>query len=122
MKTTVKAFLATSALACMAVVGTAGAADAAGGRLTLISGTGAATITYSTCQTPRPYPVQQPVIDAFINEPLPGCQAVLVNTSGTRKVLCVGRGSVPVEFRRSARVIIQPGTAPACTFEATASN
>ncbi|MEU8142275.1 hypothetical protein [Nonomuraea sp. NPDC048901] len=116
MKSTVKAFLAASALACVAVAGTAGAANAATGRLTLISGTGAATIAYSACQSPRQYPVRQYEIDAFVNEPLPGCQAVLVNLSGTPKVLCVGRGSVPAEFRRSASVIIQPGIAPACTY------
>ncbi|MEU7738989.1 hypothetical protein [Nonomuraea sp. NPDC049158] len=116
MKSTVKTFLAASALACLTVVGATGAANAATGRLTLISGTAAATIAYPTCQSPRQYPVRQYEIDAFVNEPLPGCQAVLVNTSGAQKVLCVGRGSVPAEFRRSAGVIIQPGIAPACTL------
>jgi hypothetical protein len=41
-------------------------------------------------------------------------QAVLVNSAGASMVLCAGSGYVPVEFRRPARIIIQPGTAPTC--------
>ncbi|MFI7706066.1 hypothetical protein [Nonomuraea sp. NPDC049480] len=115
MNSTVKALLAGSALTCLAVVGATGTAHAATGRLTLIGGTGSRTVVYDACQPSmqfRPQPLQ---LEAFENQPLPGCQAVLFNRTGASKVLCVGRGTVPVEFRESMLVRIQLGTAPVCT-------
>ena len=53
-------------------------------------------------------------VGAFDNAPLPGCQVVLINQSGTGTVLCAGRGVVPVEFRRHPRVRIQPGASQPC--------
>ncbi|MFI7642587.1 hypothetical protein [Nonomuraea sp. NPDC049400] len=117
MKTTAKALLAGSVLACVAVAGGAGtahAANAAGGRLTLIGDIGAVTFTYPTCQPPRQYHSQLREIQSFVNQPPPGCQAVLVNRAGASRVLCVGSGDVPFEFRQPTSIIIQPGTAPDC--------
>ena len=100
----------------MAVVGTAGAANAAGGRLTLISGTGAATIAYSTCQSPRQYPVQQHEIDAFVNEPLPGCQAVLVNDRAPGKCCASAAGACLPNFAGRQASSSSPASRLACTF------
>ncbi|MEV0383421.1 hypothetical protein [Nonomuraea sp. NPDC050643] len=117
MKLLMKAFVAGSALACMAVVGAAGTAHAATGRLTLISGTASATVTYDSCQPPRQYQSNLFQLDAFDNQPAPGCQAVLISRAGASKVLCVGRGNVPAEFRDARLVQFRPGTAPNCGFE-----
>ncbi|WP_219536380.1 hypothetical protein [Nonomuraea guangzhouensis] len=109
-------------MACVAVVGAAGAANAANaasGRLTLIGDIGAVTFNYTTCQPPVQYHSQLREINSFLNQPPPDCQAILVNPAGARKVLCVGRGNVPFEFRQATQIIIQPGTAPNCGFEPT---
>jgi hypothetical protein len=121
MKSMTRALLAGSALACLAVVGMTGTAHAASGRLTLTSGTGSVTVFYDACQPPRSYQPQLYVVDTFDNQPASGCQAVLINRAGASTVLCVGRGSVPTEFRQAPRVVIQPGIAPTCGFDSTGS-
>ncbi|GGS60810.1 hypothetical protein GCM10010156_19420 [Planobispora rosea] len=98
------------------VVRLPGIAHAAAGWLMLSSGTTERTIFYDSCQPPRQYQSQLFSVGAFDNRPPPGCQVVLVNREGAGKVLCVGRGSVPNEFRQSQIVRIQPGTAPPCGF------
>ncbi|MBC6459107.1 hypothetical protein [Actinomadura sp. HBU206391] len=107
-------------LGALAVTGTAGAATieskaAASGQLTLFAGpdfTGAATVVdYTTCGLVRQVSGQ---VGAFDNRPLPGCRVALNNSAGASFTLCAGRGVVPVAFRQSPRVRIQPGDSSPC--------
>ncbi|WP_336216130.1 hypothetical protein [Nonomuraea sp. LPB2021202275-12-8] len=116
MRTLLKALGAGLALACLTMFAATGPAQAASGRLTLSGGTASRTVVYDTCQPPAQSQPQTFTIETFVNEPLPGCQAVLINSAGASKVLCVGRGTVPAEFRNAALVRVQPGTAPPCAF------
>ncbi|MFI7126795.1 hypothetical protein ACIBQ1_13960 [Nonomuraea sp. NPDC050153] len=122
MKTMTRALLAGSALACLAVAGTTGTAQAATGRLTLTSGTAGVSFLYGSCQPARQYQPELYQVDTFDNQPVTGCQVVLIGSPGVSQVLCVGRGNVPPELSRSPRVVIQPGTAPPCAYGPAAGN
>ncbi|MCF6473796.1 hypothetical protein FAF44_36245 [Nonomuraea sp. MG754425] len=121
MRSPLRALTVGFALTCLTVVGTTSTAHAADGQLTLSSGSASRTILYDTCQPPRQFPFQQFQIDAFHNQPSPGCQALLINQAGASTVLCVGRGTVPAEFRQVRLVQLQPGTAPPCGFGTTST-
>ncbi|GAA3672880.1 hypothetical protein GCM10022224_041430 [Nonomuraea antimicrobica] len=97
----------------MMVVGTAGTAQAAAGRLTLFSGSVAQTVTYDSCRPAQQYALSGQALDTFVNQPAPGCQALLVD-AGRSVVLCAGSGTVPIAFRNARFVRFQPGAAPDC--------
>jgi hypothetical protein len=78
-----------------------------------------AAVSYVNCQTPSQHQPGLSPVSAFDNQPLPGCQVLLINVAGGTRVLCDGRGVVPVEFRQNPRVRIQPGTSQPCGIGAT---
>lgn len=69
--------------------------------------------TYGECRSASPIQTHG-VVMSFINEPLPGCQAVLVKHQERAK-LCVGRGTVPVRFSASPQLRIEPATSEPCS-------
>lgn len=89
------------------------------GSLTLFGeppGGAIAVVHYTACPQPVLRQLQRNPISSFDNQPVPGCQAVLISPSGARKVLCAGKGSVPTEYRLAQRVLIQAGASSACAF------
>jgi hypothetical protein len=123
---TIRALAAGSALIGLAAVGglaapasAAAQGGQAAGSLTLFGeppGGATEVIHYTACQRPVLRQLRLNPVSAFDNQPLPGCQVVLISPSGVRKVLCAGKGSVPVEYRLASRVLIQAGASPVCTF------
>jgi hypothetical protein len=107
--------LLTAGLLGTALTGTASAAPAqAPGQVVLSTATGASVlVSYSTCASPTVRLLRLDV-RTFVNQPLPGCQAALVNQAGSELPLCAGRGVVPPTFGQTSRLVIREGLTPPC--------
>lgn len=56
------------------------------------------------------------VVASFENRPPVGCQVRLQNSRYEHVVLCFGRDVIPINFRWTPRLRIQPGPTPPCRF------
>ncbi|MBO2465842.1 hypothetical protein [Actinomadura violacea] len=84
------------------------------GRLILGSMSGPMkSLVYQSCATPAKI-LTTGTYTSYDNEPLTGCEAVLVNTKGTEYVLCNGRGTVPADFQTRPTVVIREGKPVLC--------
>jgi hypothetical protein len=73
-----------------------------------------AHLQYLGCQPTQVLPPVPGTITGFTNEPLYGCQVVLLSPSGQTTVLCAGSGTIPAVFQQQAQVLIRPGVTQAC--------
>lgn len=85
----------------------------ASGRVSLFSATNTATLTYDHC-----VPAAQLSVDGrrtrFDNDPLAGCQVVLISDRGTTFTLCAGTGPIPAAFQASPVVRVRSGSTVPC--------
>jgi hypothetical protein len=109
--------LTLSAGSAVGAPASAAAAAQTRGLVTLSTQVGTVQVTYSSCDPPLQRTLSGGRVTSFSNQPVPGCQAVLINDQGERFRLCAGSGRVPSAFQQSRRLLIQKGDTPRCSTQ-----